>query len=73
MNKASWIFVSLLTIMIISTSCVPVKSYQKVYLNDIEMSLSNRKVESMQTNYLNYREGATGANESKTGGGCGCN
>jgi hypothetical protein len=54
-------------------SCSPVKSYQKTYLNDSEMELSVRKVQKFETNFQSYREGASGANGGKTGGGCGCN
>ncbi|HEV8504959.1 MAG TPA: DUF4266 domain-containing protein [Chitinophagaceae bacterium] len=55
------------------TSCTPVKEYQKNKLNDSEMSLSSRKVEKTELNFQSYREGASGANGGKTGGGCGCN
>ena len=54
-------------------SCTPVKEYQKNRLNDAEMSLSNRKVEKNELNFQSYREGSSGANGGKTGGGCGCN
>ena len=54
-------------------SCQSVKEYNKMYLNDAEMSLSARKVEKTELNYILYREGASGANGGKTGGGCGCN
>lgn len=54
-------------------SCVSVKEYQKMYLNDSEMELTARKVEYFETNFQTYREGASGANGGKVGGGCGCN
>ena len=54
-------------------SCSPVKEYQKNRINDSEMSLSNRKVEKNELNAQSYREGSSGANGGKTGGGCGCN
>lgn len=54
-------------------SCTTVKAYQKNKLNDSEMTLSNRKVEKTELNFQSYREGASGANGGKTGGGCGCN
>lgn len=54
-------------------SCSPVKEYQKNKLNDAEMSLSNRKIQKTELNFQSYREGASGANGGKTGGGCGCN
>ncbi len=55
------------------TSCVHVKEYQKNRINDSEMALSARKVEKNESNFQSYREGASGANGGKTGGGCGCN
>ena len=55
------------------SSCTTVKEYQKSRLNDGEMSLSARKVEKNESNFQGYREGSSGANGGKTGGGCGCN
>ncbi|MBL7733327.1 MAG: DUF4266 domain-containing protein [Chitinophagaceae bacterium] len=54
-------------------SCTTVKEYQKNKLNDGEMTLSSRKVEKTEMSFQTYREGASGANGGKTGGGCGCN
>ena len=54
-------------------SCEPVKEYQKSKLNDSEMSLANRKIEKSELSFQSYREGASGANAGKVGGGCGCN
>jgi hypothetical protein len=54
-------------------SCSPVKEYQKSRINDSEMTLGNRKVEKSELNAQSYREGSSGANAGKTGGGCGCN
>jgi hypothetical protein len=54
-------------------SCSPVKEYQKSRINDSEMTLANRKVEKGELNAQSYREGSSGANAGKTGGGCGCN
>ncbi len=55
------------------SSCVRLKEYQKNRLKDSEMALANRKVEKNELNFQSYREGASGANAGKTGGGCGCN
>jgi len=52
---------------------VQVKEYQKNRLNDADMVLSSRKVQKNELNFQTYREGASGANGGKTGGGCGCN
>ena len=64
--------VSLISIVSI-TSCVSVKEYQKSRINDAEMELAARKVEKFESNFYLYREGASGANGGKSGGGCGCN
>ena len=69
-NKAS-VLLSAITLLFLA--CKPVKEYQKNKLNDSEMSLSNRKLQKAETNFQSYREGASGANGGKTGGGCGCN
>lgn len=63
----------LLMIMVLIGSCTTVKEYQKNKINDAEMSLSARKVEKTEQNFQSYREGSSGANGGKTGGGCGCN
>ena len=56
-----------------ASSCIQVKEYQKNKLNDADMALSSRKAEKNELNFQSYREGASGANGGKTGGGCGCN
>lgn len=63
----------LLTATLFFTSCTTVKEYQKNKLNDSEMTLGNRKIEKSELSFQSYREGASGANAGKTGGGCGCN
>lgn len=55
------------------TSCVVVKEYEKVNLNDPDMQLSDKKVDRNLSTAHSYREAAVGANGGKTGGGCGCN
>ena len=60
-------------ILVFITSCVSVKEYQKMYLNDIDMQLTDKDVESFEISFQTYREGAAGANSGKSGGGCGCN
>ena len=54
-------------------SCSSVKAYQKNKINDADMVLSARKVQKFEQNFQLYREGASGANGGKSGGGCGCN
>lgn len=62
-----------LSICFCLSSCMSVKAYQKMYLNDAEMELAAKKCETFETNFEAYREGAQGANGGKVGGGCGCN
>ena len=62
-----------LVIAVTVSSCSTVKEYQKNKINDAEMTLGNRKVEKTELSFQSYREGASGANAGKSGGGCGCN
>jgi hypothetical protein len=65
---------SMFLIMLFSfSSCTTVKAYQKGKLNDSEMVLGSRKIQKSEMSFQSYREGASGANGGKTGGGCGCN
>jgi hypothetical protein len=54
-------------------SCVAVKEYDKLYINDPDMKLAAKPAERYETSFQVYREAAAGANGGKTGGGCGCN
>ncbi|KRB59930.1 DUF4266 domain-containing protein [Flavobacterium sp. Root186] len=67
------LFCSIAFIGISFSSCTSVKEYQKGKINDSEMVLSNRKIEKTELSFQSYREGASGANAGKSGGGCGCN
>ncbi len=60
-------------LLIFFNSCVAVREYDKVYVNDVEMQLGARSSERFETNFHIYREASSGANGGKTGGGCGCN
>ena len=72
-NRTAIVLLLIATIATGTYSCTTVKEYQKNKINDAEMSLSNRKVEKTELNFQSYREGSSGANAGKTGGGCGCN
>lgn len=63
----------LLLIGMTAQSCVEVKPYQRVYLDDNDMNMSDETIKSYENNFQNYRESATGGNTAKAGGGCGCN
>ena len=71
-NSSTVVIIGFITFFIFA-SCTTVKEYQKNKLNDSEMSLGNRKAEKSELNFQSYREGASGANSGKSGGGCGCN
>jgi len=72
MKNRKWTFLSILGLGLLLSSC-SVKSYQKMYLNDADMVLAQKKLMVFETNFESYREGAAGANGGKVGGGCGCN
>lgn len=67
------IIIIVLCLMFFFESCTTVKEYQKNKINDGEMVLGHRKIEKSELSFQTYREGASGANGGKTGGGCGCN
>ncbi|HBL76734.1 MAG: arginine decarboxylase [Bacteroidetes bacterium GWF2_42_66] len=69
MKKLMFVCLALLGL----SSCVAVKEYEKVYINDPDMKLSAAQHERFELNFQVYREAAAGANGGKTGGGCGCN
>ena len=64
---------SIIVIIIFLSSCSVLKEYDKVYIYDKDMKLAERKVKKFETTFQVYREGASGANGGKSGGGCGCN
>lgn len=72
-KKLLIIFMLPVLLILFITGCTPVKEYQKNFLNDSEMQLSGRKVEKTEMSFQSYREGSSGANGGKAGGGCGCN
>ncbi len=55
------------------SACVGVKPYQKMYLFDEDMELKSYDCLQFEVAFESYREGASGANGGKVGGGCGCN
>ena len=64
---------AIIIISLLISSCATVKPYQKAFLNDEDMDLGIRSIESYEAEFESYREGASGANGGKVGGGCGCN
>ena len=72
LNYRTVAVLSILTIPFLN-SCTTVKEYEKNKLNDAEMVLGNRTIEKTELSFQSYREGSSGANAGKVGGGCGCN
>ncbi|MBQ4915442.1 DUF4266 domain-containing protein [Maribacter sp. MMG018] len=70
MIKKALIFVVVLSSF---SSCVVVKEYDKVNINDPDMILADKNCDRNVSTMHSYREAASGANGGKTGGGCGCN
>ncbi|MGY8951301.1 MAG: DUF4266 domain-containing protein [Flavobacteriales bacterium] len=70
MIKKSSILIVIISFFI---SCASVKEYEKVNINDPDMALSEKKCDRFKIAFQVYREGASGANGGKSGGGCGCN
>lgn len=66
-------FFLIIAIIASLSSCVVVKEYEKININDPDMVLSEKKADRNVTTAHSYREAAVGANGGKTGGGCGCN
>ncbi len=63
----------ILVILLLTSSCVLVKPYQRVYVNDREMKMGQLGAKRSDENMQAYREGATGGGGKKNSGGCGCN
>jgi len=74
-NRTRLVTLGLCTIGLatVFSSCSSVKQYQKNRINDAEMELSARKAQKFEQSFQLYREGGSGANGGKSGGGCGCN
>jgi len=73
MKKKFNIIGVVLLISLFTISCTSVKAYQKAKLNNKEMFLTPKLAARFELQFHTYREGASGANGGKTGGGCGCN
>ena len=71
-SVARLIMVAML-LLFIFTSCATVPAYDRAYLNDDEMRLHKMDCAQFEAYFHIIREGASGADGGKTGGGCGCN
>lgn len=72
-KKGIFLIAAGICLMSMLSACSTVKSYQKNKINDSEMALGARTVQKFEQSFELYREGASGANGGKSGGGCGCN
>ena len=72
-NSMKIVILSSCMLLVVFSSCTRVREYQKSRINDSEMELAARKSEKFEQSFYLYREGASGANGGKSGGGCGCN
>ncbi len=73
MKKRINLFIITVVSLLSLSSCVAVKPYEMVNINDSDMELADRKSKKFHTAFQVYREGASGGNGGKSGGGCGCN
>ncbi|NRA11036.1 MAG: DUF4266 domain-containing protein [Crocinitomicaceae bacterium] len=71
--KNKFVIAAIAILSTLQYGCTTVKPYQKMYLNDEEMNLGVRSIDGGEVAFQSYREGASGANGGKVGGGCGCN
>ena len=72
-TKLSFLLCTGLAMLGLLSACSTVKPYQKNRLNDAEMTLSSRSAQKFEHSFQLYREGGSGADGGKSGGGCGCN
>jgi hypothetical protein len=54
-------------------SCVALKPYERVFVDDPEMQMAPDATKSFENYVHSIREGATPAGGTKGSGGCGCN
>ena len=62
-----------LALLFLGTSCLAIKPYQRVYLDDAEMSFGAAHTEQFELKVMHYREGGHSSIKNKSSGGCGCN
>ena len=61
-----------LTLLALS-ACSTLKPYDRIYVNDPEMSMSASPGKNFELYIESIREGASPSDGSKSSGGCGCN
>lgn len=63
----------ILGLLLFLSACMPIKEYQKAKLNVEAMQLESDLLDSFESDFESYREGAVGGNNGNRGSGCGCN
>lgn len=63
----------LIIVFILIAACTPLKEYQKSMVRSEQMRLDNNPLDSFESDFESYREGAVGGNNGNRGSGCGCN
>lgn len=71
MNSLRLVLVGLISTLCLSCTNVPV--YDRVLLNAEGMSGDDETLDVFDKSSETYREGCSGGDGGKTGGGCGCN
>ena len=69
--KARWFNIVLL--LLLMSSCATVQSYERQFISDQEMQMSNDSGKEFNNYVHSIREGATPSATGKASGGCGCN
>ena len=67
------VLIILLALILLGCSGSGELTYNKGFLNDIDMDLGTTAIQSTEISSATYREAASGATDGGVGGGCGCN
>lgn len=65
--------IMVLMILIVLSGCTAIKPYQRIYLDDPEMSFTGSFGKNFEDYLLSIREGSLVAGSKKPAGSCGCN
>jgi len=60
-------------IILLLQSCISLKPYERIYVNDSEMKMGMELEDSFRNYVYTIREGAVTPSSTKSSGGCGCN
>lgn len=65
--------ISLLSVLVLLSSCAELKPYERQYVDDAEMQVGTDSGQQFLNYVYSIREGATPTENTKGSGGCGCN